>query len=274
MPAKKNFLFTEDDLPVEEVEVILAAQKPKGYPRRGQQPGEINPNTNEPNPIKLPVPDDNPEPGEPGPDVPDDPNDPTLPPDPRDPDVPDRKAPPPPPLDPNKHVENPDVPDRNAPPPDEQDEEDTRDLPDEPDVPLRPIDQDTAALARAVRQDPVAITGEIMPRHVSYESRINIVDAWQYPGSLRDAPNWVDKNWAGFGDFDPMRAIEPGPCLRVPIHGQIVLARIGDYVCRQEVKLNPELSDIRIEVWEQGQFEKLFLPVTEGPRQSGAPANN
>jgi hypothetical protein len=80
---------------------------------------------------------------------------------------------------------------------------------------------------------------------------------------MRDAPDWIDRNWAGWGDFDPMRGLEAGPCLRVPTHngtGDVVLARIGDYVTRQEVKLTGQLSDIRIEVWARDQFEKLFIP--------------
>ena len=98
--------------------------------------------------------------------------------------------------------------------------------------------------------------------HVHYESRISIVDAWQYPGSLRDAPDWVDKNWAAYGDYDPIREIEAGPALRVPLpSGVTALVRIGDYVARQEVKITRDIADVRLEVWAQEQFEKLFYPV-------------
>ena len=107
----------------------------------------------------------------------------------------------------------------------------------------------------------MGLNGEILPNQLRYESRITIVDAWQYPGSLRDAPNWVDRNWAAYSDFDPVRAIEPGPCLRIPmLTGETAVARIGDYVVTQEVRYDEFSSDLRIEVWPQTQFEKLFMP--------------
>jgi hypothetical protein len=94
-----------------------------------------------------------------------------------------------------------------------------------------------------------------------YESRITILDAWQYPGSLARAPGWVDRNWAGYADPDPLRKIDAGPCLRVPnSNGEIAFVRIGDYVARQEVRLTDVLTDVRIEAWQRQHFEKLFLP--------------
>ena len=106
------------------------------------------------------------------------------------------------------------------------------------------------------------------PSDVHYEARITIVDAWQYPGQLRAAPEWVDRNWVAYADWDPIREIEPGPCLRVPsTAGVHTICRVGDYVARQEVKITRELSDIRVEVWNRDQFEKLFYPVdTRGPK--------
>ena len=117
---------------------------------------------------------------------------------------------------------------------------------------------------------------------VRYESRIAIVDAWRYPGALATAPAWVDRNWVGYADHDPVRGIEPGPCLRVPSHAdpaQVVLARVGDYVCRESVTLDPpgsagspgsgpRLPEIRIAVWPSDQFERLFMPVTSTPPKS------
>lgn len=100
---------------------------------------------------------------------------------------------------------------------------------------------------------------------VRYESRIQILDAFQYPGSLVHAPPWVDRNWIGFGDYDQLRGIEPGPCLRVPLpSGVTALCRVGDYVCRQSVTLvqgNP--AEIRLEVWDREQFVKLFVPAVQ-----------
>ncbi len=108
--------------------------------------------------------------------------------------------------------------------------------------------------------------GEIVPPgKVRYESRINIVDAFQYKGTLTGAPDWIDRNWAGFGEYDPIRGIDEGPCLRVPSQanpGEVVLARIGDYVCRQSVLLdNGRPPQVRTEVWASEQFERLFVGV-------------
>jgi hypothetical protein len=38
-------------------------------------------------------------------------------------------------------------------------------------------------------------TGFIVPGSVKYESRIQIVDAFRYPGNLANAPSWIDRNW-------------------------------------------------------------------------------
>lgn len=96
-----------------------------------------------------------------------------------------------------------------------------------------------------------------------YEARIQILDAFQYPGALKNAPDWVSRNWAAYADYDPIREMEAGPALRVPVpSGLIAIARIGDYVCRQSVMLDPSLPpETRIEVWNRDQFEKLFVPT-------------
>ncbi len=97
----------------------------------------------------------------------------------------------------------------------------------------------------------------------TYESRIQIRDAFQYPGNLKGAPAWVDRNWIGWSqDEDTLRGIEPGPCLRVPLpSGDIGICRIGDFVCRQSVTLVPgSPPDERIEVWPQESFVKMFVP--------------
>lgn len=103
---------------------------------------------------------------------------------------------------------------------------------------------------------------------VTYESRITIVDAFQYPGNVVNAPEWIDRNWIGYGDYDELRGIEAGPCLRVPNPAdpsQVILARIGDYVARQSVVLDQASSPImRIDVWAREQFQKLFIPVAPG----------
>lgn len=100
------------------------------------------------------------------------------------------------------------------------------------------------------------------PSQIHYESRITIVDAWQYPGNVRHAPDWIDRNWIGYiSDYDDERKIEPGPCLRVPLpSGVTAIVRIGDFVATQQVRLTASLVDTRIEVWHKDQFERLFIP--------------
>lgn len=105
-----------------------------------------------------------------------------------------------------------------------------------------------------------------------YEARITIVDAWQYPGNLVKAPEWVDRNWAAYADYDELRDIKPGPALRIPLaNGTTALARIDDYVARQEVKLTRDVAEIRLEVWPREQFERMFLPVAIVPTVVTAP---
>lgn len=98
---------------------------------------------------------------------------------------------------------------------------------------------------------------------VRYEGRIQILDAFQYPGVLANAPDWVDRNWIAFGDHDDLRGIPAGPCLRVPLtSGATAICRVGDYVCQQEVRMAPDTrGEVRIEVWPKEQFQKNFMPV-------------
>lgn len=97
--------------------------------------------------------------------------------------------------------------------------------------------------------------------NVSYESRITIVEAFRYTGSFKGAPDWVNRNWLSHGDYDPLRKIEPGPALRVPLPSGVVYARIGDYVVIQSVLLSPGLEpEKRLEVWPAETFQKLFVP--------------
>ena len=100
--------------------------------------------------------------------------------------------------------------------------------------------------------------------HTRYESRIRIVEAWQYNGNLAEAPIFVDRSWAAWGDWDEERKIEPGPALRVPMQqGRETekLCRKGDYVVKQEVRLTLTMApDVVLEVWRREDFEKFFLP--------------
>jgi len=112
------------------------------------------------------------------------------------------------------------------------------------------------------------IFGEILSTQpvgeVRYESRIRVLEAYQYPGNLKGAPDWIDRNWIAYApDYDPLRNIEPGPALRVPTKGdtETVLCRPGDYVVKQSVTILQGVEpDIVVEVWARESFEKNFLP--------------
>jgi hypothetical protein len=142
------------------------------------------------------------------------------------------------------------TPPREPPPPDSDPEPHAPPEPDDPDD-----DPDEEEDDPEEDEEPTH-TG------LSYESRIRILAAWQYTGVMKGAPKWVDRNWLAWGDYDQLRGIEPGPALRIPMpNGENVMCRIGDYVCRQSVTISPGIPpDERIEVWEQKQFERLFLP--------------
>lgn len=110
-----------------------------------------------------------------------------------------------------------------------------------------------------------AVAAPVSPAqgNIRYEGRIRILEAFQYAGRLDIAPAWVDRNWLAHGDFDDLRQIPAGPCLRVPLpSGNNAIARIGDYVVQQEVVLAPGMpTDVRVEVWAKTDFEKNFLAV-------------
>jgi len=112
---------------------------------------------------------------------------------------------------------------------------------------------------------PASPEPEILPPLPAsrYRQRIRIIEAWQYNGRLADAPAWVDRNWAAWGDYDPLRKIDAGPAVKVPTapNGPAAVARIGDYIVQQEVAVTEDISDVRVEVWAREQFEKFFLSV-------------
>jgi len=118
-------------------------------------------------------------------------------------------------------------------------------------------------------QEPVH--GEILPpsrpgSEPRYESRIRILDAWQYTGSVATAPAYVDRNWIGYADDrDVARNLDPGPCLRVPLtpdpdERTVTICRVGDYVVHEEIVGDDGRLNERVEVWEKNQFRRLFLP--------------
>lgn len=106
--------------------------------------------------------------------------------------------------------------------------------------------------------------GAVSKQPVRYESRIEVREAWQYPGFVQDAPPWIDRNWIGWADYDELRHIPQGPCLRVPIESGLGVVRKGDYVVQQLVRADdgsvPTRS--RIEVWPREEFERLFVGLS------------
>jgi len=106
--------------------------------------------------------------------------------------------------------------------------------------------------------------GQIPPRPLNvkrYVNRIQIVEAWQYRGTLRDAPDFIDRSWAAWDDTNA-EGITPGPALRVPNgRDEPRLCRGGDYVVRQQITLIEGFTpDEVVEVWRREEFERLFMP--------------
>jgi hypothetical protein len=117
-------------------------------------------------------------------------------------------------------------------------------------------------------EPPHALDGEITPppkpgeisTRPRYEQRIRIVEAWQFTEGIAKAPEWIDKNWASWGDEDVLRQIPAGPAIRVPGPGGTMICRHGDYIARQLIILAPGLpAEERIEVWPRESFEKFFI---------------
>ena len=226
---RKNFLFTDEDVPPNP-EDLLETQA-------NVAPESVNPRPTEPGVDPTPAPDPIP--------------------------TPEPILPQPEPDEPEEENGDEDE--------DEEESEDQRrrKLPDDEEE--IPADPPHTSLAVTSVGQPAILEGEILSgpgsAKVHYEGRISIIDAWQYPGNVTHAPPWIDRNWIGFGDYDALRNIEAGPCLRVPSHAdpdEVMLARVGDYVVVQEVRVTDEFADRRTEVWSRQQFEKLFMPKT-GP---------
>jgi hypothetical protein len=193
---------------------------------------------------------------------------------------PDPNADPDPNAPPHRQPDSPDEPDPAQPDPIRRDDppvpapDETGDPDEEPDD-IEIVEDPDGVPGRIPGRVPPTRPSPSAQQHLTYESRITIVDAWQYTGTLVNAPAWVDRNWAAYAsDYDPVRLLEPGPALRVPTQysSQDKLCRIGDYVARQEVRLlASQPGEIRVEVWEGEQFERLFLPVD--PLKSTTPTS-
>jgi hypothetical protein len=148
--------------------------------------------------------------------------------------------------------------------------------PDALDIITRHVTSSPAAIAaaqgepQATPQPPPAPMPDILAGPpvdrgpFTIEHRIRITEAWQYPGYAHSAPDWIDRNWIGYADHDPVRGIEPGPCLRIPgCEGAIgvTICRIGDWVARQQVTADDQTTRDTLAVWPREQFERFFVNV-------------
>lgn len=113
------------------------------------------------------------------------------------------------------------------------------------------------------------LDGELIPpeklAQLQFTSRIQVLEAYQYPGFLGGQPSYVDPNWAGYaGEEDAVRGLPAGPCLRVPVAGTddtVIICRKGDFVVRQRMLHNDRTAEEKIEVWPNDQFQRLFIPA-------------
>jgi hypothetical protein len=122
------------------------------------------------------------------------------------------------------------------------------------------------------RQPPAPAGGDAPHREpaerLTYRSRIHINDAWKYPGTLANAPEWVDRSWTSWVPYDDQTKTEAGPALKVPTLSLASpqaekLCRVGDYIVRQRVSLAEDVEETVVEVWPQAEFERLFLPIRD-----------
>jgi hypothetical protein len=128
---------------------------------------------------------------------------------------------------------------------------------------------DTRLSARpstVVPQVPMAVRDAVAAAPVHrYEQRIRVIEAYRFDGNVRVAPGWIDRNWIAYADpvYEGGALLKPGgAALNVPTSkGRDEVARIGDYVVKQEVTLVAGVVDEQLEVWPAHEFERVFIPV-------------
>lgn len=132
-----------------------------------------------------------------------------------------------------------------------------------------------ASVGKTLEGEILAPATPPAPGSYTFESRIKILDAYQFMGAVATAPAWVDRNMVGFADYDQVRGLPPGPCLRVPtgFGEDVVICRVGDFITRQEVLMDEDHEpEVKIEVWDQMQFLKMFMPQKVAAAQAKADA--
>jgi len=112
--------------------------------------------------------------------------------------------------------------------------------------------------------EPIA-PAYVPPPGVTYRQRIQVLEPFRYPGHLKTAPTWVDRNWIVYFTYDeanPNRA--PGPGLRVPGVGDV---HAGDFLVMQKVALDDTEYDVRMAVYTPEEFFRWFIPVNRGENE-------
>jgi hypothetical protein len=120
---------------------------------------------------------------------------------------------------------------------------------DEPFEERQPTDTMERALAEPVQKLGTA----------KYVQRIDVLEAFQYVGTLKDAPPWIDRNWTSYAGYDEVTKEEPGPALKVPGLG---LCRKNWFIVQQAVRLDEAgTQDVRLAIYRPDDFYKWFLPL-------------
>lgn len=102
-----------------------------------------------------------------------------------------------------------------------------------------------------------------IPGMSRYESRIHVVDAWKYTGSLHSRPDFVSPEWVSWAEYDERTKQPAGPALRVPTDGPYAekLCRKGDYIVKQLVTMDHSMPAYpQLDVWTEAEFERMFIP--------------
>jgi len=100
------------------------------------------------------------------------------------------------------------------------------------------------------------------PPGIEYRQRIQVLEPFRYPGHLKTAPKWVDRNWIVFFTYDEAHPDRPpGPGLRVPGVGDV---HAGDFLVMQKVALDENEYDVRMAVYTPEEFFRWFIPINRG----------
>lgn len=110
------------------------------------------------------------------------------------------------------------------------------------------------ALAGALAADPMA-----------YRSRVTVAAAYRFDGRVREAPEYIDRNWISYDATHPR-----GPALAVPGVGTV---KVGEWLVVQNV-LNDDESVAfgEFKIYPDDQFRNLFMPSAPSNAPKNEPA--